>query len=645
MGRFSKIGGLLYAKATQLDRRLEEGAQSIASNASDLSRNGADVRQPPNWRDRIAGALKSPRFLLVVLTVVSTAHLLRLVWSGMVAINYQGDQGARIFVPVFDANHGWGGLFRHVWQNFFGFHPIGDYITRFLSWKILTLIDASANSPIEFNLTLGVLAGVVTILALSMIALRVSGAVAAMLTFLALNASYSVCDARVSAMGESFFFPAFSMSMWYLVLALRPNGEGERQRNVIVAGFWGLFSSFYRPEVLFLLPGLCIASWWLMGFRHAFVYGAIASFYSAVKIVKPLVISSSGLTLFNAHKYYFTPERTIFDLKSTQFLQQFLSDPALWVVVIGLLSTLIFLRDTNRSSEAWRTVVLLSSAAAAYMIIISVAIVNELTTHNSYRLAVPAVHLLIPVYAISAVEIYPKLKLRLSGGLALGSGGVFARALDGVVLTSAVVFLIAKASSVQSVGLRQRGLDNAALLAHETLERLQPDRSVFIDRMFYWENALIAYFAHLRAPTCNYASCASADLATGEMWKKLRKEPAIAGTTTWAEFAALRSQVFIKEFRPQFILMANEALYEPWVKRAKQIWKDDWQLWYSHLYPSLMEGINYKQPEPVFLRLGTINGLQYFEEYVQLIPRYRTKSVILFEAFYGRKPTPEAVHD
>jgi len=612
-----------------LDRRTD--------NTNDLSLLAALTRRSIQWTPAsrwLAGTL-----LLILLSFASTYALFLALSHGDVDMNYQGDQGTRLYEAVHDALNGWQGFFDRQREYFFGFHPPGDYILKFIAWKLRLLVDPLAADPVGFNLAIGFVAGGVTLLALGLAARRVSGIPGGVLTIAALSASFVFNDVRTSTQGEVFYYPLFATSFYFLVRALDPHGKHQR-RDLIVSAVLALLSSFFRSELIFLLPGVCLALWCLVGFGRAFVYGLVASAFAVAQMAYPYIVDKQTLTMFNAHSYYHTPERTLLDLFRTPFMLSLLSDPAGWFVLLGTVCTVVFaFARGGRRDHDWRTVVTLGGAALTYVVIISTAIVNELTTHNSYRLAMAPVHLFIPVFAISAVQLFRRTFAETGIGRRDTASRLRPTAVAAGLFIGATGILAFTYLGPQMAALKTRGLPGRAEAIDFVLGRLKSDETVYIDRMHYWESLLPGYFAHRKPPLCTYARCNEPMTATQAAWGAVRKDPALAGTKTWGEFAALRSHVFIRDFRPAYIIMPNEPLYLQWLAEAKRIWPTEWVLWLSHLEPYLAEPINFKQPQKgLFLHLGTVEGREYFDEYVYLVPRIRTAGLIVFQAYYGRRP-------
>jgi hypothetical protein len=122
------------------------------------------------------------------------------------------------------------------------------------------------------------------------------------------------------------------------------------------------------------------------------------------------------------------------------------------------------------------------------------------------------------------------------------------------------------------------------------------------------------------------------------LWLSQRTETPVAGTTTYGEFNTLRMHTFIDVNEPSHIVIAAEDIQNNWTRVASGLWGEEAPLWSSHIIPYLDGEIDYTEPREQYLRLGSINGIEYFESYVFLLPRSRNNVGIVYEAFYGREP-------
>lgn len=603
-----------------------------------FARSQLDHSTPTDDSDQ--GFKLTNRFRLIALAIVfsSTAYLMHLINAGVVGASYQGDEGARIFDAYQVAFNYSGSLYGDLWQTFattfFGFHPPGDTFIRVLSVKLISTLGFSPQ-PVKAMFTLSLLLGAISHLCVGILAMRAAGLKAAILAMLLFLSSFVILDIRLSAMGEATSLPFLLLSFVFLQQALL--SEQRRFFFLAIGAVLFLLSSMIRPESSFLLPGLCLALWALVGFWNATAFGAIAASFEFTKILKSfLATSDGGLNLFNVGSAYFNGTHTFSSLIQTDFFQQFSADPAALIVFLGLMATITFLVvGRSRQTFAWQTSIILLSAAFSYLFVVIASQLTGLAPHASYRLAITSTHLLIPAYAIATIGVWNWTFLKLADHVSVET--LRSTGLTFLVLVcgwSTFHFL-----TEQPERLSARTPTGLNKTAEFILNRTSASDAVYFDRMRYWENALIAYVANRPSPICIYSRCQVAMDETLEVWQTIQTKPAVAGTTSWGEFNTLRMHTFIRTFRPKFITIANEDVFASWMVQARRVFRDEAELWASHIYPYLLEEVNFVRPQENFLRLGKINGVEYYEEYVLLIPRTWNNLNIVFEAHYGRTPS------
>ena len=580
------------------------------------------------------------RFWLVASSFIALVcfALLRLVWRGDVGSTYQGDEGPRIFDAVQIAygypNTLFGGLRDTVSSTLFGVHPPGDTVFKTALLRVLKFFGF-VPSPVGFLFGLSIVLGAGSHAIATSIARRSIGNGAGYLALFLFPASFIINDVRVSAMGEAIAMP---LLMFAMLLAQRATQSGNRLSPFPIwpVGCLVCVVTFVRPEVVFALPGLCLAIWYLIGFRRAFIFGATAGAFEILKILATTVFSDgAGTSLTNVGARYFNDAHTPASLWRTDFVQFLTREPSRWVFVAGAVSVFVALtRGREVSEPAWRACVLLFGTAGGYLAVNFATQFLGLSPHASYRVNIVSSHLLVPIFAISFVLAWRVVQPAASAHFGATQSSQWALAIAVLIAGwGGYSFFDSQLERMESrVPLGVRASMDVVL------ERSGDESAVFIDRMRYWESGMLGYLAARDAPTCNYTRCEIATEAAQAHWATKRNDNPSFGTTSWAEYNTLRMHSFISEFRPQFIVIANEDLRADWERVGSGIWGEESPLWDSHIYPYLTEEVNYDQPQDQFLRLGLIENVDYFEDWVLLVVRSRNDVAIVYEAFYGRQP-------
>ncbi len=589
--------------------------------------------------DRRTADIAARRFrqISAVLIALSSIVLLRLVGNGDVGAGYQGDEGARIFDAYQAAFHYPNALYGGIWEStadtFFGVHPPGDNLVRSTFALALDLVGLHPN-PVSVMFTLSIITvGIAHYLATE-IALRAGGIPAGAITLFLLLGSFVFNDIKVSSMGEATAIPLLLGGI--LVVQTVVNDPERRLRYVAVGALLVGLSTFVRPEPSLLLPGLCLALWLLIGFARAALFGAVAGSFEMAKLVHSTFFASEeDLSILNVGSAYYNGSKTIGTLWRSDFIQQLLTEPAVLLFPLGLASSVIFISLVrHRMTSEWRTHLLVFAATISFLAVNIAAQLTGLAPHSSYRVVITSGPTMIIGFSLAFVGL-ARLALPI---LAARYGEDPAR----FVLVGALVllcgwgaydFMTAEVSAVTA-----RVPEGVRLSADEVLARSDPSDAIYVDRMRYWENGLLGYFADRDAPVCNYARCSSADSAATTLWEAQRSDEPEPGTTTWGEFNALRMHAFISGFEPAHIVLASESTHNDWTRVASGLWGEEAPLWSSHVLPYLDAEIDYQRPAEQFLRLGSVHGVDYFEEYVYLIPRSSNDVGIVYEAFYGRAP-------
>ena len=569
---------------------------------------------------------------------LSSLVLLRLVVIGSVGASYQGDEGARIFDAYQTAfgypNNLYGSIWGHASETFFGVHPPGDNIVRSSVAWLLDLVGLDLN-PVTAMFVLSIVTVGVAHYIAANIAFQSGGTAAGALTLFLLFGSFVFNDIKVSSMGEAIAMPLLLGGIHVVLAAV--NEPSERHlRTIAVGAFLVALSTFVRPEPSLFLPGLCLALWYLVGFPRAALFGAIAGLFEIAKLIDATFFASDEeLSVLNVGSKYFNGTKTFGTLWKSDFVQQLVSEPAVLIFPVGMVASVLFAGAIGRRSDrAWRAHLLVFAGTVSYLGVNIGAQLTGLAPHASYRVAIASGPTMIIGFSVAFVGLARILRPWVEERL--GDEPAKLVALCALVLAcgwGAYDFFTDEVSA-----LTARVPDGVRLSADEVLARSEPEDAVYFDRMRYWENGLLGYFANRDAPVCNYARCSTANDAANEFWGQQRSDRPVVGTTTWGEFNALRMHAFISESQPSHIVVANEGIYNDWTRLAGGLWGDEAELWASHIVPYMDGDIDYRQPKEQFLRLGDINDVEYFEEYVYLIPRSRNDVGIIYEAFYGRVP-------
>ncbi|MEM9035804.1 MAG: hypothetical protein AAGD18_14510 [Actinomycetota bacterium] len=579
------------------------------------------------------------RFRQVCAAVVGVQSLV-LVWmirDGRLGVSYQGDEGVRVFDAYQNAfqhpNSLHGGVLEGARATVFGIHPPGDNLARSAVAWVLDLFGWSVG-PVSTMFMLSIAAVGVAHLLAAEIARRAAGLAAGYLTLFLLLGSYVFSDIKVSSMGEAVAAPLLMTSLLLLVQGLQLGSPSHRQ--LVVAGLVFSCSTFVRPEVSLLLPGVCLALWMFIGFRSATIFGLFAGSFEFAKLANSVVFASDDqLSLLNVGARYHNDRRTLTEVWRSDFGQQLIREPGPVIFAVGVVASLVFvLMVRERRSLAWKTHLLVAGAVTSYLAINLGSQLLGLSPHASYRIVTVIGPLLVVMFSIAFVGIgswsRPHLEARLG------------RTSVTYALVALVVVLCAWGASTfttQRVDeLAARVPEGVRASADELIARSAPDDATFIDPMRYWDNAMLGYFADRDAAVCNYARCSVSDPLAESLWAEARVDEPVAGTRSVAEFNTLRSHAFIANERPSHLVVAGGELREDWEATAGRIWGDDGELWSSHVYPYLLGTVDAEDPSEVFLQLGTISGVQYFEDWVLLVPRSVNDVGVIYEVVYDRRP-------
>lgn len=578
-------------------------------------------------------------FHLVTGAVValSSFYLAWLVRNGTFGIGYQGDEGLRVFDAYQSAlqhpNSVHGGVVDSTLETFFGVHPPGDNLIRSLTASALDTVGVSTG-PVSTMFVLSIGAVAIAHVLAAEFARRSGGVAAGYLTLFFLLGSYVFNDIKVSSMGEALSAPLLVAALVLLQRALA--ADSAPLSLYVTSGVVFGLATFVRPEVPFLLPGLCIALWILVGFSRAAIFGLFAGSFEFAKLVNSAFFADDDeLTLLNVGASFFNGRKDLGELWRSDFIQQLVREPGLLIFLGGCAASVVYVFSTReRATNGWRTHAVLVSGIVSYLLINIASQFLGSSPHASYRIVTAIAPLLAITFALAIVHAANRARpyLQARYGEVLGSSIVFS-VLVLLCAWGAYVFVTDRIDEL--AGRVPEGVRSSA---DEVLARSEPSDAIFVDHLRYWNNAMLGYFADRDAPVCNYARCAIADHGAEELWAEVRSVEAVPGTRSWGEFTAVHMHHFISTYQPSHIVIASEDLHREWTRVASGIWGADAPLWSSHIFPYLDGEVDFDRPGEQYLRLGTIDEVEYFDEYVFLIPRSRNDVGIVYEAFYGRTP-------
>ncbi len=577
------------------------------------------------------------RFVLIAVAVVALSAL-RLFWAlryGTIGASYQGDEGVRIF-DAYQTAFGYqnrfsdSGVLGHAWSGVFGVHPPGDFLVRGVSARALSLIGLSGLHPVTAMFLLSLVSVSLAHVLFGLFARRVAGSVAGFVTIAFLLASYTFNDIKLSAMGEATAAPLVALGL-VMLTSRDERSITDSTARLALGGLAFTAASMTRPETAFLLPGICLALWAIIGFRRAAWFGVFAGAYDIAKLIWSMFFAE-GLTALNVGDAYFNGRVSLSRLIHTDFIRQLIDEPGTVIFVLGVIGAITFSLFGRHAGGVWNGHLVVASASFSYLAVNVFAQLTGAAPHASYRIVIAVAPFLMATFAIAGVGLWR----RFGPALAQRTSDDFANKIAHGSVAIACAFGIYSFATVQVDALEARvpaGIQNSADIV---LARSDSTDAVFFDLMRWWENALVAYVSDRDAAACTYSRC----LAVGNDHRQLIVDAGeeVVGWPNDGLDRTVRTHYFISEHQPKFIVLASDELRADWARVVSRIQPDDADLWVSHITPYLLEPIDEDTLEVVWMRLGEIRGVEYFEEYVRLVPRGKTDMSVIVEVLYGGEP-------
>jgi len=331
-----------------------------------------------------------------------------LILADKVTATYQGDEGLRIYDAYQTALGYPGRLYTGIWNsfriNFAGFHPPGDSLVRSLIIKLAEVLQVKAN-PIHLMFGVSLFAGIFSHYFMALICYRAPGLIAGFVSLFVFLSSYLMTELRVSSTGEALAIPLMITGVYFLQSGLR--AEGKSWRGVTPGGIFFLLSALVRPETAFVLPGLCLALWYVYGFKKATLFGAIAGSFDIFKMSRSIFSPNDDkLSLLNVGEKYFNKAHSLESFLKTDYFKTFQSEPNTAFVLTAILGGAYCLFKCSKRDIEHKTLVILYGCFWSYTGVVIVSQFLGLAPHASYRMAIVSTVFLLPIFAIVCRRLY-----------------------------------------------------------------------------------------------------------------------------------------------------------------------------------------------------------------------------------------------
>lgn len=541
----------------------------------------SDANSDPNAASARAGVILLGLALLIAMLIALAKFYL--IHAGALEIGLEGDEGVRIQIAGRLAES-WSDIFGFVVDKWAAIHPPGDMALRAIFFKCIFAL-APGMAPVSAALYLSCGLSLIGAVLLTLATYRAGGGLAALLFAILLGTSWQFHNPSLSGMGEGTMFVFFAAEIYLLTEAILRKST----RWLFGAALAALAASFMRPEPVFLLPGLCLALWFAMGFWKAAWFGAIASGYLIAKTVIPLLLTPGATTILNFSKLYTFTGMPLWKFQYSNFGKGLLHDQFYWSIAL-LLAGLVLggisqWRDYRKSSHVPRADMVgmaLVLGAILYLAITVTAVIIGKTANSSVRLGYLPSYLLQMAAAIGIARFFmSNFGERLRPLMRVLSDKP---AIYGISALAAAVILIGAGVVAEARVIARRGHDRAPLDAIAVrdwvLANTRDGEGIVLDRMWNRENWMVGYLAR-RSDVCAYFYCKSK--------VALLSVPRPAGEICGVHGLACiyrRIQAALKSQKPRWLVAISGKLSSRWLGVQRSVYgnKDGTALW-SFIYP------------------------------------------------------------
>lgn len=606
-----------------------------------------------NWIGPNATALPADIDRLLYRLAITIALLILiakyvLIARGALELGLEGDEGVRILNAA-KLSESWSKAFDFFVGKWAGIHPPGDIALRAIYFNVVFAAFPDLQpvpAAMYFSATLGAIGALLLIAA----ARKMGGGFTALLFSMLLASLWGFHNPSLSGMGEGTVIPFFALQFWLLVKAI----VDRSHRLVLASAAAGLVASLFRPEPVFMLPGLCLGIWYAAGLFTATAYGAIASSYMLAKTFIPMMLNPKALTVFNFSEYYAFKGIELTRFHKTGFGNGLINDPfslaivpILAVVAVGVL--LAHRSTTARSESNIRDLanLVVVLAAVLYLALTITSVVTGRTANASVRLGyLPAYLLLLSASYAAARLLVPRLRDTLTAfvdRLRAGPPGNRYAAIAAVAaLVVAGAVLEARAMAFKG---HKRGPQNTLDIRDWLAKNTKPSDGIFLDRAFNRENWLVGYLAR-RPDVCAYFSCLPNVVPAPD-----QKDPDLKCDLLGRICMFRTAHTYIRVKRPRWFVSHTGKISEIWLVNQQNFFGANAMRMWSFIYqyssplapssPPASEKPAAKANEPaqpiaastdtsfVPRRVTTYDGFSFV-----LTPRFSNGSFVIYEAKY-----------
>jgi tetratricopeptide (TPR) repeat protein len=543
-------------------------------------------------------------YIVFLIIILSLTFKIYYICNGTLDIQFQGDESARIFLGIRDSSLS----LTHSIGEFFGkwldAHPPADVFTKSIIFRAARFI-----SPVEIQDYVNVaLISTATLFSLVLIGsfaigwklLGIGGGYGAIALILL---SKRLFIASVSGMAEMTSLPFIIFGFYFLASGIA-NSE-YKWRDLTISALLLLWSTFYRSEIILILPGVCLALWYYAGLIKAAAFGAIVSSYTVSKLIISALFFPDIMQYTNAYKVYDYPTSSWIELLKSEFVtQHLLADTSIWITVLSILGLIVYLAtgQWRADAKAQQSLVIFSAIFLSFTGLLFFAMVNGLTLHVPRVATYPAL-LLIFVQLFGLISLLNQLTRRVH----------FPAFIYGISFVS--IFILAGVKSFQYVEARAAETPQTYRQALQWLQiNIYPEEGILFDYNYYWE----WYFrAHLQQPEtidklCTYSYC-------GHI---LVSAPPQAGVDPFIHKLHVLAHEFISQSNPRWFVLIGPQRYKQWIERP-EINDDN----FSAIYPYVEEGSRIPDRSEKML----IIQLPYADEKLRLRQVWSNPNVQIFE--------------
>lgn len=555
------------------------------------------------------------RFLQLALALTAGLFVYKLfvIFTGRLEIGVDGDEGVRIFRATL-MSQSWRDIGTYLVTAWDAIHPPGDIALRAVALNLIRAVDADIN-PVYAAMFLSAVSGTIGATFLVLAAHRISGGIGALFTAAMLAISWKFHNPSLSGIGEGTIIGFFGAQVYLLVDAVHSNSR----QKLIASAVLGLLASFVRPEPIFFLPGLCLALWYVIGFRLSFVYGLIAASYIVLKTIVPLLFKPDAVTIFNFSERYAFKGVSLYKFFGVPYGTSLLNDPfplsfvvLLALAIYGLYRTRTTLQLRMRTDLAAGANFVLLAGTLAYLLVTIYSVTSGKTANASARLGY------LPAYTLFISSGY--------GFAQLVAGRAWPIASRYAAGTGVVIALLAGVwgAAVISTKAPARAPVDAIPIKNWLLANVGPDDGILFDRTWNRENWLVAYVANYKK-VCAYFYCAVESSATTDTFIA----PANCGAHGLA-CLYVRIHKFVASDKPKWLVTHSGQLSARWLNSQKSLFGNDGVKLWSFVHPyseDYSAGTrDYKKP---LAKVRLVSGSE-----ITLTPAYRSSDIYVYKIAY-----------